>query len=121
MQKVNLKLIDTITPKMFMGFFAAILIFFISNVRIEWWTWTDGAFRFLVYAFIMFLLVLLGIDRPGIFSFLQKVFQIATNSKYSAVQKESLIRTAIIELVGLYTDFMEQANNEDKIEEIKKI
>jgi hypothetical protein len=66
-------------------------------------------------------LVLLGVDRPGIFGFIQKVITVMTNVKLSTEQKMALIQTAAVELIGLWADLSQQAAIEDKIEEIKKI
>lgn len=97
------KLNDAISVKTFVSYVIAIIFFFVMNVvlgtnvidLINVFHWYQlGWVKFLFYTVITTILVLFGIERPGIAKFFVDLFAALRDGKLSAEEKLYLIESA---------------------------
>lgn len=112
---VNIQLNDAITKKSFIGFMIAIFIFFFMNVEVEW-TWPLASnLKFVFYVFLMGILVILEIPRPGISKFMIDVFEALNDGKLTPEEKLQIIQSAKDNLFGQWADLSQLvAKKEEK-------
>ena len=87
------KLNDAITKKTFLTFVLGLLFFYVMNVLLESES-IDPKIKFIIYVCFMFILVLFGIERPGVGAFMNDVFTALRDGKLTAEEKVFLIESA---------------------------
>ena len=116
---VKIQLNDAITKKSFIGYMIAIFIFYFMNVDVEW-TWPLASnLKFIFYVFLMGVLVILEIPRPGISKFMVDVFEALNDGKLTPEEKLQIIQSAKDNLFGQWADLSQVVASKLKKEEEK--
>lgn len=118
---IKVKPIENITRAMFIGFVIAVLIFFFTNVKINWTDpLHDGAFRFIGYFLIMATVIVLSIERPSVSKFFKALYEALQDGKLTPEEQVGLIRLAFTEFLGFWADLTQGLAGKAKLEEAKE-
>jgi cobalamin biosynthesis protein CobD/CbiB len=103
---MKLKVNDAITMKSFVGFVIAVFVFFFMNVSfsLEW----SLSFKFLLYVTLTAMIMILGIQRPGITAFMRDVFEALNDGRIDASEKLRLIQSAKDNLFSTWAELTEE-------------
>ena len=113
---MKLKTLDAIPTKQFAGFVIALLISFFTNIDKllgNWdqliWNWIpeplmDFMLGFFGNTIILVLVIVFGIERPGINNFITKLIEALRDGKLTPEEKLELINALKDEFLGQWAD-----------------
>jgi hypothetical protein len=112
---IKIKAVESFSRTGFIGFCVAILIFFFSNVKINWEDpWSDGAFRFVCYFIVIASVLIIGVDRPNVSKFFKALYEALSDGKLTAEEQIGLVRLAFGDIMQWWADMTQGVSAKEK-------
>jgi hypothetical protein len=119
-KKSNVKLVDAITIKAFVGFVSSLILLFLMDFGDQFeWKFSNKVFKFVFYIIVVAFLIISEVDRPALTAFMSKTFELIFDNRLTDEQKVSMMSQFGMSFMGYWADLSKRVN--EKKNETEKI